>query len=831
MSGREGFAQRPMVHGRVMNYFTKETVPFASVFWKKGGAGTTSDSAGNFSLPFSNFANDSLVVSYVGFSESYKKMPRTVKDTFNVELILSELKVSNTVEVKSKFHKGLRWWRMVVQHKAKNNPFQYQNYRYELYNKMELDINNVSRKYFDDKKLLKPFGFILNNIDSVSDRSPFLPVYMTEALSDFYYQNDPYKVREDVKAAKTDGIKNESILQFIGGINQKVNVYENFTNALGKEFISPLSDFGDKYYNYKGADTQYIGGQRYLHLLFTPKRNGENTFSGDCWIHGGNWGVERINLSMSNTANINFVNRLSIVQEFKIGADSVWMFVKDKTIIDFTPFGKEKISFIARRTNSYKDVRVNDPSITDLLSKNPTKELVTVSENAKEKDARFWQAQRHEELSTNELKVYKMMDTIKTIPTFIRYTKAINFIFDGHKKYGKIEIGPWYKWVSGNQLEVLRMRFDLGTTEKFSKNLRLHGYLAYGTNDNAFKGRADISYKLPNNHGISFFSSYTHDLDNGRTRYNDEDITTDNIFSQLIRRPNIPQKFLGVDEIKFSVTKEWKSKFSVQPFFTRTQYRTYNPLPTTVSLLSLTNQKNITSSELGLKLRYAPGERTLSRHRKEIKFKGNQPILEVRAAWGIQNILQSDYQYLRAGVNITQNTRLPRWGKISYMLYAGKIYTDASLPFMLLEMHPGNEIYYYNKQSFNLMNRFEYVSDQFAGINFEHNFEKKLLNLLPFMRKSNIRQFWNFKAVVGDLSDSSRAINRIEYYNEYRLRSLRGGFYTELGTGFENIFKLFRIDFVWRSAPLRNIPQGLNPNLFKSNTNDFGIFGSVRFQF
>ena len=181
MSGREGFAQRPMVHGRVMNYFTKETVPFASVFWKKGGAGTTSDSAGNFSLHFSNFANDSLVVSYVGFSESYKKMPRTVKDTFNVELILSELKVSNTVEVKSKFHKGLRWWRMVVQHKAKNNPFQYQNYRYELYNKMELDINNVSRKYFDDKKLLKPFGFILNNIDSVSDRSPFLPVYMTEA--------------------------------------------------------------------------------------------------------------------------------------------------------------------------------------------------------------------------------------------------------------------------------------------------------------------------------------------------------------------------------------------------------------------------------------------------------------------------------------------------------------------------------------------------------------------------------------------------------------------------------------------------------------------------
>jgi hypothetical protein len=205
--------------------------------------------------------------------------------------------------------------------------------------------------------------------------------------------------------------------------------------------------------------------------------------------------------------------------------------------------------------------------------------------------------------------------------------------------------------------------------------------------------------------------------------------------------------------------------------------------------------------------------------------------LEFRPAWGIQDLFKSDYQYVRLNANITQSARIPRWGKINYMVYGGKIITNESLPFMLLEIHPGNEIYYYNKQSFNLMNRFEYVSDYYAGLNFEHNLEKKLLNLLPFMRKSNMRQFWNFKTVWGDLSDKSRALNRIEYFNEYRLRSLRGGFYTEIGTGFENIFKILRIDLVWRNAPLRNIPANLNPDLFKSNTNDFGIFGSVHLQF
>lgn len=829
LSGQALCQQRGSIHGRVMNDFTKEPIPFASVSWKRAGFGVTTDSSGNFLLKMSHHPVDTLVARYVGFADVFKPFVSGSRDSFNVELVLRELKLAHTVEVKSKFSKGLRWWKAVVAHKPANNPYKYRSYAYELYSKMELDINNVSRKYFTDKKLLKPFTFLLDNIDSVSDHTPFLPVYMTEALSDYYYSTDPHRIREEIKAAKTDGLKNESMLQFIGGINQKVNVYENYANAMGKEFISPLSDVGDKYYNYKGADTQYISGQRYLHLLFTPKRDGENTFSGDCWIHGGNWGIYRINLNISATADINYVNRLSIVQEFSLRPDSAWMFAKDKTVIDFTPFGKEKLSFIARRTSTYKDVRVNDPAIEARLAMNSQKEEVVVEENARDKDRQFWEQQRHEDLSVNERKVYRMMDTIKTIPAFIHYTKVLTFIFDGHKKFGDIEIGPWYKWISGNQLERTRLRFDLGTTEQFSKALRLHGYLAYGFKDNAFKGKMDVTYHFADK-GITLFASYTHDLDNGRTRYNDEDITTDNIFSQLIRRPGIPQKFLGVDEYKFYVNKEWKNKLSMQPFFTRTEYRTYTPLPSTASLLTGT-QENIVSSEIGVRFRYAPGEKTFSRHRKDLKIRSNLPVFEIRGAKGVSGLLNSDYDYFRLGANITQVVRIPRWGRINYMVYGGNIFTSQALPFMLLEMHPGNEVLYYNKQSFNLMNRFEYVSDRFAGINFEHNIEKKVLNLIPFMRKSNMRQFWNFKTVWGDLTDKTRNLNRIEYFNEYRLRSLRGGFYTEIGTGVENIFKLLRIDLVWRNAPLRNIPPGFNPMLFKSATNDFGVFGSVRLQF
>ena len=44
------WAQRGSIHGKVLNDFTKEPVPFASVYWKRAGVGINSDSAGNFTF-------------------------------------------------------------------------------------------------------------------------------------------------------------------------------------------------------------------------------------------------------------------------------------------------------------------------------------------------------------------------------------------------------------------------------------------------------------------------------------------------------------------------------------------------------------------------------------------------------------------------------------------------------------------------------------------------------------------------------------------------------------------------------------------------------------
>lgn len=818
------FAQQRFIYGSVVDPFTQEKIPYASLQWKKAGFGRVTDSAGNFKIAFPPFKTDTLLVTYVGF-ETRSIPVSLLKDSLHLTIQLGSLRTDKGVVVKTKSKRGFIWWQRIVKNKPKNDPYKYDTYKYELYNKVELDLNNINRNSFNNIKLLKPFGFVLDNVDSVSEKTPFLPVFFTETLSDYYYTETPHKVREIIKAASTKGIKNETVLQFMGAAGQKINAYNNYLILFGKEFISPLSSVGDKYYKYHAADTQTINTQQYFHLFFTPLQAGENTFSGECWIHSTTWAIKRITMDASSTASINFVKRLSIVQEFKLYNDSTWVLSKDKFIAEISPLKKDKLSFIGRKTSMYSNTIVNDPAIYEILKKNTEKEEVIIDDSAKERTNAYWDTKRLEPLEKNELKVLKLIDTLKSLPIFKKYTNAAEFIVDGRKKFGKIEIGPWFRWFSGNQLEKLRMRFDIGTTEKFSKYLLMHGYVAYGFKTERYHGKVDINYKIPGNKGVSLFTSYTHDLDNGKGRYNDEDVSMDNMFTQLIRRPNIRQKFIQVQEIKAAVTKEWQSKLSAQVFVSRSDFETFQPLPHRTTLA--VNNKDIINAEIGLKLRYAPGEKSIATHRKTFRLKGTHPVFELRYAKGIPDITGSDYSYQKLSASISQNFRIPRWGKINYFVYSGKIWGDP-LPFMLLELHPGNEIYYYNKQAFNLMNRFEYFSDQFTGINLEHNFEKKLLNVLPFMRKVNIRQFWNVKAVQGTLNNQNRRLNRLDYEN-YKLRSLKGKTYVELGTGIENIFKFFRVDLVWRFAPKPQFPPGVP--VPPDTKTKFGIFGSFQFKF
>ncbi|HEX6180583.1 MAG TPA: DUF5686 family protein, partial [Chitinophagaceae bacterium] len=272
-AGSPARAQVKVLKGIIKDIHSDERIPFASVHFLKAGSGKLADSSGAFIFRFDNWQPDTLEITYVGYQD-YRFVidPAQIKsDTINLFVNMERGKYAAEVIVKRKIDRGLLMWRRIVKRKPFNDRYRFNNFSYELYNKLELDLKNLNKERLGEVRLLRPFKFILENVDT-TEGAPYLPVFLTESISNYYYQKSPLKRREVFTASKTLGVNNESVSKLLGGMDQNVNFYSNFIPVFDKQFVSPISDNGDNYYNYKLTDTQYIGGRRYIHFVFTPRR-------------------------------------------------------------------------------------------------------------------------------------------------------------------------------------------------------------------------------------------------------------------------------------------------------------------------------------------------------------------------------------------------------------------------------------------------------------------------------------------------------------------------------------------------------------------------------
>ncbi|MGC4234761.1 MAG: DUF5686 family protein [Niabella sp.] len=809
LQGLVAFSQKTL-RGLVKDAHSEEAIPFASITFKNTHTGAITDSAGRFAFSIDNWPSDTLEISYVGYETFFLKLEND-KSEFEV-IIPMERATGDVVIVKSKIDKGLWLWKKIVEHKPENNRYKFNNFSYELYNKLEVDLKNFgSLQKITKIKPLRPINeLIKQNVDS-SEGIRILPTYLTEAISNYYYQKKPLKRREEIVGANTNGIKNESMVKFLGGMDQVINVYNNFINVFNKEFVSPISDNGDFYYKYTVADTQYLGGERYFHLLFRPRRKGMNTFEGDCWVHSGSYAIQKMNLSLDKSADVNFMERLSYIQEYTRLADSNWFVSREKLVVDVAPVGNKTPGIIGRKTSTYRNIVVNDSSVIKKLMLNKTQEEIITLPEAQGKDNAYWDVARHEELSKTEKNIIKMIDTIMNAPVYQKLTRQLEFLGTGYFDVGNVRLGSAYNWFSGNAWEGFRMRFDVASNKHFNRKLMYHTYLAYGFTDQKMKGMGELFY-LPKKDPRQYWSlSYKNDLDFGQRYYGE--ISSDNIFSFAVRKPNVPMKFINLEESSFEFFNELPVGFSVKAAVSN---KSYTPLANLLPADSFsTGMKRFTSTEFSVKLRFAFLEKFIENTFYRASLGSPYPIAEASYTRGVSGILNSQYNYSKLLFAVSDYVKTPPFGNISFQVYAGK--TFGTVPYTFLDVAPGNELYYYNKYAFNTMLRYQYVHDRFAGINYEHNIGNGIFKIAPRLK---FRQFYTVKALWGSLSDANKALN---FKPGSNFLSLDGKTYLELGTGVDNILRVLRVDFIWRVLPEQQ-PSS-------ASVNNFGVFGSIRLNF
>lgn len=800
-------AQITRISGKVTDDLTNEPIPFANVAFKGTPIGTTTDVDGNYVIE-TNRASDTLVASFIGYNKVFMPVLKNKNQVINFVLKVNRVDLPEVV-IPAGENPAHVLLKKIIASKELNIAENLDAYQYEIYNKLEFDISNIPEE-FKNKKIFKPFAFVFNNIDSSSTNSkPFLPVFITESLSDFYYRKDPKAQKEIIKASKVSGIENESITQFLRDMYQNIDVYNNFIPILGKSFVSPISNIGLLYYKYFLVDSAFFGNKWCYKVTFKPRRKQELTFSGDFWVNDTTYGIKKINMRVAHDANLNFVEDLAVVQEFDRVNEKIWLLKKDQFIVEFV-LKEENMGLIGRRTTSYKDFILNQPKTDEAYL--GTETVVSVKD-APQRDEAYWNQVRHENLSVNEKKIYAMIDTIQSLPVFKTYVDIITIFFSGYKVIGNIELGQLYTTYSFNTIEGNRFRIGGRTSNAFSTNVLMEAYTAYGTKDKDFKYGGGVQYYLSKKPRQSIGVYYKDDVEQSGQSQNA--FRDDNILSSLFRR-NPATKLTSIEEEVIYYNREWFPGFSNKVSFT---HRYLQPLGDFDYSYYVNGSRDIVknslnTSEVSLYTRFAYREKFVSGEFDRISLGTKFPVLQFQYTVGLKGVFESDFSYHKLSLKISDNFKLDPFGYTEASIEGGKVW--GVLPYPLLEVHKGNETYYYDYLAFNLMNYYEFISDRYVGLALTHHFEGFFLNRIPLLRKLKWREIATAKGVIGSLEQENKDI----LVNPNVFSSLESKPYIEVGCGIENILKIFRLDAVWRLSYLDH------PNIAR-----FGIRGSFQFIF
>lgn len=788
------------IKGKVFDAKTKEPVPFANVVLKGSSVGASTDFDGNFSIT-TDKTGDSLIASYIGFQRAAVRIKRGVSQTANIPLFPMEEGITLTeIVVKAGENPAHRIIRAAIARKDNNNRDKLEAYQYEVYNKLEFDLNNIPKK-LKDNKAFKPIKFVFDNVDSVnSAEKPSLPLFMIETISDFYFRRGGKK--EIIKANRISGVQNASISQVMGDMYQNVNVYDNDLIIFGKNFKSPLADNAIFNYKFYLEDSLYIENHWCYHIRFKPRRQQELCFSGNMWIADTTFGIKRLEMAIPIDANINFINSANVIQEFGY-IDSVWMLKKDRIVIDFIPDltgfarGKYKTGIYGRKTTSYKDILINKPKDREFFAGGND---IIVEEGATKKSDAYWDSTRHDSLTARESKIYHMIDTIQSLRFYKNWSHAFTVIVTGYETWGNFDVGPFHKFYSANVIEGNRFRFGGRTSSKFSRWHELSGYVAYGTKDEKWKYsvgfRAFLS-KKPVRQLIGM--NYKRDMEILGQSQNG--FTNDNLFATFLRRVS-PNSLTRVDQTQVWYEREWFQGLSNRVSFIS---RTLN----TVGALNYyyidakgdsAIQPFIRSSEIRFTTRFAHGEKFIDGDFSRTSLGTRSPIVQLTLVQSLKDIYEGQYNYQKVVLNVSDRLR---WGALlgytDLTLEGGQIF--GKVPFPLLELHGGNETFVYDFMAYNMMFYYEFASDRYASLWIFHHFEGLLFNKIPLLRKLKWREVASYKVLFGSVNQGNREVLLFPS----TLKTLDRGPYHEVSVGIENVFKFFRVDAFWRLSYTENI--------------------------
>ena len=808
------------VSGQVKDEFG-DPIAYANVFFKDSNDGTITNENGRFYLE--TYETHSFVVfSFVGYKTL--EIELIEKNNFKMDVVLEEESASLEEVVifsgkqSKKNNPAIDILRKIWKNRRANGVRKFKQYTYDKYEKLEFDLNTIDSGLINSRTF-RGMEFIFDQVDtSRITGNTYLPLFINEAFSKVYGDNIINKETEVLEGNKNSGFENnQTFIELIKDLYADFDIYDNHLKFFNVAFTSPLSKTGINVYNYVLLDSAYLGDKWCYNIIYYPRRKNELTFKGDFWVNDSTWAVKEINLQASKSANLNWIREIYIEQEYDVLNDSTFLITKDYMLSDFSFRKKESANgMYGKRTTLYDNYEFDTPKQESFYKENIDPYEYEVYNRPDE----FWEERRMEALSKDEKGVYKMLDTLITVPRFKNLYTLGALIASGYYEFKGFDAGPVFSIFGYNEVEGLRLR--LGGRTYFGQNdpWRIEGFGAYGFKDQKFKyglsGKVLVSKK---NRKI-LFGGYRKDIEQtGASLTNSKDVLGRNRASSGLITVGANDRLTSIELTTLGYQMEPAKNFV---FRVLGSHRTLKSASETFSLSYYDENGNVKNSikqsELELGINFTPGRKTSGYGvERRVINGGDFPSFFLGYTFGLEDVLQSDFDYHRIQGLYTQPWNVGGLGRLYTTIELGKIF--GTVPLGLLSPIPGNQTLWSIYNTFTQLDYYEFVSDTYASFHLKHNFGGRLFGRVPWLRELNLRELVGFRSVWGQLSQSNNSINVGIDNLPIRYQSPED-IYWEWSAGVGNIFKILAIEFNFRGNYLDN------PGIRK-----IGVTGSVSFSF
>lgn len=809
------------ISGYVIDSITQEPVPYATIFNEKESNGVITDSTGVFYLTITQ--NESVAkISSVGYKTREILLPSTNSDSLIISLIpegviLQELLVKRQKEKYSKKNNpAVAFVNRIRRNNELTDPHIINDfYNYDKYEKITLGLNNFSDRS-ENSWMFDQFQFLNNYIDtSEISGKPILNVSVKEKASQIFYRKEPKSNKELIHGIKRTGIDDitnqESLQTLIEDIFREIDLYQNDINILQYRFVSPLSSIAPDFYKFYLTDTVFIDDEECVHLSFAPRNSHTYGFVGHIYVptNDTTMFIKKVNMKISPSINLNFIQQMYVNQEFTKASNGSRLKTKDDIVMEIG-IASEAQGLYARKNTIYTNHNFNNIN-QDLFNDN---RAVIIAENAYSQDDTFWTQIRTTPISKNEDNLDSMLTQLRKVQIYYWTEKAIRLLVSGYVHTGKeskFDIGPLNTFISHNDIEGWRFRVGGLTTANLSKHLFARGFVAYGIKDQKLKYSGEVEYSFnPKKYHSQEFPvhslrlTHLYDVDQLGQQY--AFTNKDNFFLSLKRHKDNLMTYHRVTNLEYSL--ELHNNFSLYASLSHERQEATKFVP---FINGYGNQfSHYNQAYLKLKLRYAPGEKFYQSKSERIPINLDAPIFELTHTYSPKGFMGSMFEINKTELSAQKRFWFSAFGYCDIILKGGHVWSKSPYPNLILPN--ANLSYTIQPESFALMNPLEFINDSYALWDITYWANGALFNYIPLLNKLNLREVFSFRGFWGHLSDKNNPTKNNELFQFPTATHLNmtSTPYMEVGVGIDNIFKILRLDYVWR------LTYRSNPNINKS---------------